>query len=206
MTGKEKPAGVLVLDVQAWAATTRLAKLTPEASLIVCDTPGTQQLPSWCAKRCQSKHGKVLAANAARLLVELVGPHMGLLDQELEKLAVYAGSAPKIEARDVDQLVGNNRAEQTFRIFDLIGEGKTGEALTFLTRLLDQGEAPVRLLAAFGWQLRRLAQAARLNAQGVPLGDAMIRAGVPEKPFALRAAEQQIRHLGRAGSIRCTTG
>jgi DNA polymerase-3 subunit delta len=152
-------------------------------------------LPAWCAQRCLSKHGKVLAANAARLLVELVGPEMGLLDQELEKLAVYAGSAPKIEARDVDQLVGNSRAEQTFKIFDLIGEGKAGEALSFLTRLLDQGEDPIRLLGAFGWQLRRLAQTARLSAQGVPLGEAMASAGV--KPFAVRAAEQQMRHLGR---------
>src|ERR1700722_8524285 len=45
LTGKEKPAGVLVLDVQAWASSTKLAKLTPDASLIVCDTPGGQQLP-----------------------------------------------------------------------------------------------------------------------------------------------------------------
>jgi DNA polymerase-3 subunit delta len=197
LLGKAKPTGVLVLDVQTWTASTKLAKATPEESLIVCKTPPAQQLPQWCAQRCQSQHGKILATAAARLLVALVGPQMGMLDQEMEKLAVYVGAAPRIDARDVDQLVGRSCAEQTFRIFDLIGEGKTGEALLFLNQLLDQGEEPLRLLGAFSWQLRRLAQAARLSAQGVPLGEAMTRAGVSEKPFARRAAEQQMRHLGR---------
>ena len=36
-------------------------------------------------------HGKQLVAAAARLLVELVGAEMGLLDQELAKLAAYVG-------------------------------------------------------------------------------------------------------------------
>jgi DNA polymerase-3 subunit delta len=122
---------------------------------------------------------------------------MGLLDSELGKLAVYAGSAPKIDARDVDQLVGRSRAENTWLIFDLIGAGKAAEALTFLDRLLDQGEDPIGLLGAFSWRLRQLAQATRLNSQGVPLQDALTRAGVKDFPKARQAAEQQMRHLGR---------
>jgi DNA polymerase-3 subunit delta len=194
---RSKPGGVLVLDVQTWSAGTKLAKVTPDTSLIVCKAQDSQQLPPWCVSWCQSQHGKTLAPAAARLLVELIGPEMGILAQEMEKLAVYAGEAAKIDARDVDQLVGQSRAESTFQIFDLIGAGKTGEALTFLGRLLDQGEDPMRLLGAFSWQLRRLAQTARLSAQGVPLSEAMDRAGVKNFPAARRGAEQQMRHLGR---------
>jgi DNA polymerase-3 subunit delta len=197
LAGRSNPTGVLVFDVQSWTSTTNLAKATPENSLIVCKAPSAQQLPAWCMRQCQGQHGKTLASAAARLLVELVGAEMGVLDQEMEKLAVYVGSAPKIETRDVDQLVGQSRAEQTFRIFDLIGEGKTGEALSFLDRMLDQGNDPHRVLGAFSWQLRRLALTARLNAQGVPLDEAMTRAGVATFPAARRSAEQQMRHLGR---------
>jgi DNA polymerase-3 subunit delta len=197
LAGRANPTGVLVLDVQNWASNTNLAKLTPDTSLLVCKAPGAQQLPPWCMRHCQSKHGKTLAAAAARLLVELVGAEMGVLDQEMEKLAVYVGAAPKIETKDVDQLVGQSRAEQTFRIFDLIGEGKAGEALAFLDRMLDQGTDPLAVLGAFRWQLRRLALSARLNAQGLPLDEAMTRAGVASFPSARRSAEQQMRHLGR---------
>jgi DNA polymerase-3 subunit delta len=197
LSGRSNPTGILVLDVQNWASNTNLAKQTPDSSLIVCKALSPQQLPAWCMRHCQSKHGKTLASAAARLLVELVGAEMGVLDQEMEKLAVYVGSAPKIETRDVDQLVGQSRAEQTFRIFDLIGEGKAGEALSFLDRMLDQGTDPLAVLGAFRWQLRRLALSARLNSQGIPLDTAMTRAGVATFPSARRSAEQQMRHLGR---------
>ncbi len=187
--------GVLVLDVQSWPANTKLAKLLPEAATIVCKAPAAAKLPEWCVQWCADRHGKPLSAHAARMLVDLVGTDMGLLDQEMAKLAIYADGNSRIDTADVDQLVGQSRAENTWKIFDLIGAGQIGAALTLLDRLLDQGEEPLRLLGAFSMQLRRLAQAARLHSQGSSLPDALERVGVP--PFGRRNAEQQLRHLGR---------
>ncbi|MFM7150007.1 MAG: DNA polymerase III subunit delta [Gemmataceae bacterium] len=195
---KEKPdaSGILVLDVQSWTATTKLAKMTPDAWLLTCKPPASQHLPQWCMQWCEKSHGKKLAPAAARLLVDHVGSEMGLLDSEMEKLAVYAGNNPQIDARDVDQLVGQSRSENTWQIFDLIGSGAVGEALSFLQRLIDQGEDPLRLLGAFSMQMRRLAQASRLKSQGVSLQESMNRAGIPNFPMARQAAEKQMRHLG----------
>jgi DNA polymerase-3 subunit delta len=192
-----KPAasGVLVLEVNSWPANTRLAKLVPDAATIVCKAPATQHLPGWCADWCAARHGKQLPTAAARLLVDLIGGDMGLLDQEMAKLAAYVGDAARIEAAEVDLLVGNSRAENTWKIFDLIGTGQVGAALALLDRLLDQGEEPMKLLGAFSLQLRRLAQVARLHGQGAAVSAALEQAGVP--PFARRNAEQQLRHLGR---------
>src|SRR5262249_43669190 len=181
---RDAPTGVLVLDVRTWASTTKLAKLTPDGWLITCKAPATHTLPQWCVQWCIGQYGKQLAAGAAKLLVELVGSQMGLLDKEMEKLAVYVGSAPKIDTRDVDQLVGQSRAEITWKIFDVIGAGKPDEALAMLDRLIAQGEDPMKLLGAFSYQLRNLAQTARLNAQGVPLPEAMTRAGIKNFPAA----------------------
>ena len=156
---------------------------------------GRRRLPEWCVRWCAAEHGKQLVAAAARLLVDLVGAEMGLLDQEMAKLAAYVGDAKRIDAADVDALVGNSRAENTWKIFDLIGDGQTGEALTLLDRLFDQGEDPFRLLGAFSMQLRRLAQAGRLAVQGTPPAAALEAVGVP--PFGRAAAEKQMRRLGR---------
>src|SRR5205814_115297 len=103
--GQPAANGVLILDVKAWPATTKLAKLVPDAQTIVCKAPAT------------------------------------------------------------------------------------------LARLFEQGEEPIAVLGAFSWQLRRLAQVARLSRQGLSVAAAMDRAGVP--PFAQRGVEQQLRHLGR---------
>ncbi|HXG08167.1 MAG TPA: DNA polymerase III subunit delta [Gemmataceae bacterium] len=192
--------GVLVLDVQSWPANTRLAKLIDPAATIQCKAPAAPKLPEWCIRQAAVGYGKELTLPAARMLVDLVGPEMGVLDQELAKLAAYAGEANRIDAADVDRLVGNSRAETTWKIFDAIGSGRPGEALAILDRLFDQGEDPLRILGAFSVQLRRLAQAARLAQEGLALADALDRVGVP--PFAQKGCEQQLRHLGRRRANR----
>jgi DNA polymerase-3 subunit delta len=192
--------GVLVLDVKSWPANTKLAKLVDAAAALVCKAPAAHRLPEWCVHRAAGAHGKQLSAAAAALLVDLVGADMGQLDQELAKLAVYVGDAARIDADDVDKLVGSSRAENTWKIFDAMAGGRPGEAVELLDRLFDQGEEPLRVLGAFSMQLRRLAQAYRLTQQGRPLAAALADAGVP--PFAVRGAEQQLRHLGRRRAER----
>jgi DNA polymerase-3 subunit delta len=171
-----------------------------DQSAIACKAPPAYKLAQWCVQWARGQHHKELASPAAALLVDLIGLEMGLLDQELEKLAVYVGTRGRIESADVDKLVGNSRAENTWKIFDAIAAGRSGEALAILERLFDQGEEPLRILGAFSMQLRRLAQAGRLAQQGTPLRAALEQVGVP--PYGLQGAEQQLRHLGRGRANR----
>lgn len=189
--GEPAATGVLVLEVKTWLASTKLAKAIPENCTIGCKTPPLKDLPPWCAGWCAERYGKQLTPVAARSLVDLIGAEMGQLDQEMNKLASYVGEGSRIEAADVDRLVGDSRAEKTFQIFELIGSGQTGKALTMLDRLLDQGEDPNKLLGAFSWQLRRLVQAARLQQQQWKPAE------IQEKTKLYRNVELQLRHFGR---------
>ncbi|MBI3821083.1 MAG: DNA polymerase III subunit delta, partial [Planctomycetes bacterium] len=135
--------GMLILEAKTWAANTRLAKMVGDAAGITCKAPRTQDLAGWCSRWCASQYGKQIAADAARLLTELVEPEMGLLDQELLKLSIYVGARSKIEVADVDKLVGNNRAQDIWKIFDAIGAGNVKDALAIVDRLFDQGEEPL---------------------------------------------------------------
>jgi DNA polymerase III subunit delta len=187
--------GVLILDVKTWASNTRLAKMIDNSASIACKAPGSQYVAKWCSDWCVNQYQKQLPMPAATLLVDLVGPEMGLLDQEMLKLSIYIGPRAKIDVEDVDKLVGNNRAADTWKIFDALASGNMKGAMAILERLFDQGEEPMRIIGAFSAQLRKLAQATRLSAQGVSLGAALAQVGVP--PFATRSAEEQMRHLGR---------
>src|SRR5207253_7626287 len=168
---------------------------------LVCKAPEAKKLPAWCAQWAASQHQKQITAHAAALLVELVGPEMGLLDQELLKLALYVGDRKRIDVEDVDKLVGRSRAESVWKILEAAGAGNAKEALTVLDRLLDQGEEPLRLLGALSSQLRQLAQAARLTVSAkVPLHAALEEVGV--RPFNLGGSERQLKHLGRQRALR----
>src|SRR5687767_8854014 len=79
-------AGVLVLDVKAFPENTKLAKALPDAAKVACKAPPAYKLGAWVREWAKAGHGKALAADAAELLVELVGTAMGQIDQELEKL------------------------------------------------------------------------------------------------------------------------
>jgi DNA polymerase-3 subunit delta len=187
--------GVLVLSVKSWPSNTRLAKIVGDSSAIACKAPANYRLPQWCIRWSADRHQKQLVAEAAALLVELVGPEMGLLDQELLKLAIYVGDRKRIGIDDVDKLVGRGRSQDIWKIFDAIGTGKAREAMLILDRLLEQGEDAIRLLGAFTSQLRQAAKAYRLTLQGRPIGVALQEAGVP--PFGIKQREQLLKHLGR---------
>jgi DNA polymerase-3 subunit delta len=191
----EKPArGVLVLLVASWPSTTRLAKLLGSDASIVCKAPPVSRLAQWCVSWAAARHGKELTPAAARLLLDLAGSAMGQLEQELAKLASYVGEARSIDEADVDRLVGNSQAQNTWKILDAITGGQPGQGLAILDRLLEQGEDPIRILGAFSFQLRRLAQASRLAQQGHPLPVAIEMAGIQD--FNRWRAEKQLRHLG----------
>jgi DNA polymerase III subunit delta len=193
--GSLPATGTLVLDVKTWQSTTRLAKLVSNSATLVCKALKPNSMPAWCSDWAKTHYGKQLPAQAAALLVDLIGPEMGLLDQELIKLSVYVGDRAKIDLAAVDRLVGNNRAENTWKIFDSMAAGNIKDGLARLQRLFDQGEEPMRLLGAFTSQLRKLAQAYRLTGQGLTPYAALEQAGFHQ--FGIKNAEAQMRHLGR---------
>lgn len=194
---KPSPVGVLVLDVKSFPETTKLAKALPDAAKITCKAPPPYKLPAWCIDWAKSYHKKKLDPAAADLLVELVGTGMGLLDQELGKLAVAVGAKPGIAAEDVERLVGRSKAADVFRILDAIGDGKAGEALSILEELFAEGEDPMAILGPLTAQLRKLAAVWRLHGrEKQALGPAMDAAGVPRWPKARESTERQLKHLG----------
>ncbi len=199
----DRPAkkGVLVLDVKSWTATTRLAKKTVELGLsLECSPLSAAALPRWLADQAKRKFGKQLEPAAAQLLIELAGTELGLLSQELGKLALYMGKQPAIDADAVTRLVGGWKAETTWVMLDAVLAGKTGLALQMLDKLLVAGEAAMMLLGAINWMFRPLAQATEIVRQGGQLGDAIIAAGA--RPQRVRDFEAYLKRIGFARAER----
>ncbi|VTR93009.1 dna polymerase iii subunit delta : DNA polymerase III, delta subunit OS=Singulisphaera acidiphila (strain ATCC BAA-1392 / DSM 18658 / VKM B-2454 / MOB10) GN=Sinac_2977 PE=4 SV=1: DNA_pol3_delta [Gemmata massiliana] len=194
---KPSRVGVLILDVKTFPETTKLAKALPDAAKIGCKALPIYKLSAWCVEWAKTAHKKKLAAGAADLLVELVGTSMGLLDQEIGKLANAVGSKPGIAAEDVDALVGRSKAADVFRIMDAVGEGRPGEALSILQELFGEGEDPMAVIGPLTAQLRKLATVGRLHlVEKMALGPAMDAANVPKWDKARISFDKQLKHLG----------
>jgi DNA polymerase-3 subunit delta len=193
----EKPSrsGVLVLSVKSWPGNTRLAKLVEKVGLAIeCKTPDERELPAWLIQVARSRFKVKLDDDAAQLLVELVGPEVGLLASEVEKLHVYIGDRGVIGRDDVAKMVGAGRVETIWRTVEAATTGQAAEALADLDHLLSSGEAPVRLLAGMSFSLLKVHHAGQLRRARVELREACQKAGI----FAggVEKVRQQHAHLG----------
>lgn len=204
---RPRSTGVLVLDLKTLASNTRLYKAIEAAGLLVdCSTPAAAATVKWLRSWAKQAHGFQLDASAADALVELVGPELGLLDQELAKLALTGGPGATVGVDMVREMVGSWRARTTWEMLDAVLDGKTAEALVQLDRLLLAGEHPIALLAQISATLRKLAAttqqivAAEKAGRRMPVRDALQHAGV--KGFVLQKSETQLRRLGRARGDR----
>lgn len=193
-------SAVLVLEVGTWPANTRLAKLVAESGLsIECKAPPPRSVPRWLAQWAKTRHDLRLGTAEAELLVELVGPELGLLDQELAKLAAACGG--EIQAEAIARLVGDWRTRSAWDLVDAAAAGDAPAALAQLDRLLSAGQQPVAVLAQLGTSLRRFAAATqrieRAEAAGKhpPLRQVLEQVGF--KSFVVQKAEQQLRQIGR---------
>ncbi len=194
----EKPSkkSLLVLDVGSFPKTTKLFKAVDRVGLsIECTELKGADLTRWIQTTVKERFGKQISREAAMLLPELAGTHLGLLDQEIEKVAAYAAERPQIDSEDVRKVVGGWKAETTWVMLDALRDGNLGFALTNLDKLLTSGEPALKLMGGIAFTFRKLAIATELSRQGMQLAAALKQAGV--FPYQVSAAENYLRRIGR---------
>ncbi len=131
----------------------------------------------------------------------MIGSELGLLDQELAKLAITLIDGKRVTPELVARYVGGWRAKTAWEMLDAALEGNLPEAIRQLDRLLASGEQALGILGQISASLRRFAAATRLvlaaetAGRRIALSQALEQAGV--RPFVLQKAERQLRRLGR---------
>ena len=201
---------VLILEVKTWPANTRLAKAVAQSGLTIrCQVPQqgreltefTKQLKDWLIHVAKSEHEANLKRAAVDLLLEQLPTEVGVLCQEVAKLALLTEKNGAIEADLVRKHVGNWRTRKTWDMIDAAAEGRAADALGQLDRLLAAGEEPHALLPQMASTFRRFAAAARAFEHAeqlrrpISLRAALQQSGMP--PFKLAAAEGQLKQIGR---------
>lgn len=146
------------------------------------------QLPSYVrdlAKSCNL----TLTSDALKLFCKRVGTNLAEVQGELEKLAGYIGERDIADEADVAAIVSDTRIESIFDLTDAMGRGDRAAVLTLLERVLDEGQAPLMVLAMMTRHFRQMWKISELMAQQVPQSEFPRRVGV--SPFFLKGLMQQ---------------
>jgi DNA polymerase-3 subunit delta len=160
------------------------------------------RLRQWLIDWSQCRHKARLDSQAADLLIELVGPEIGMLDQDLAKLALFVEPDDTITEEMVRDIVGGWRAKTVWELVDAAVDGDAAEALRQFDHLLQSGEHPLAVLGQISWSLRRFAAATRVYEEMEQKGradiqQALVEAGFPKWPNALDKAQRQLKQLSR---------
>ena len=141
LAAKPPSSGTLALVVKNWPGNTRLAKQVAKTGLAVdCRAPQRQvrnrsqldeaRLCKWIAAWARQQHQLKLSTSLAAQIMDLIGPHLGLIDQELAKLALYSDETGSVSAQTIVDVVGGWRTKTTWELLDAATTGNAGEAVS----------------------------------------------------------------------------
>ena len=133
------------------------------ASIEVRRLPRQESLSDWIQQRVGSKGGS-FNREASDQLAALVGRDLRLLDQEIEKLLLYADGR-QVTVEDVRALVSLARQADIFDLVDYVGRRESDLAMRVLHRMLEEEAEPLYLLAMLARQVRILIQVSELYQQ-----------------------------------------
>ena len=173
-----------------------LEQLRPLAEVREMPTPNGEALGRWIRSRV-GENGSSILPGAITLLTQLVGPNLRVLDNELEKLALYSGEQPIAEAH-VRELVPEIRETSVFNLVDAVLERRPAVALRATNRLSQGGAGFSEVIALMSMQIRRVVLARHLLDSGLPQPEIGSRLNLGPD-FVVRKTIQQARSHSAEG-------
>ena len=163
------------------------------------EPPRGRQLLAWVEEAARGR-GQAIHPRAVRELVELVGVDLMELDQELEKVCLFAGPGRTVGVDEVRAVARRSRAATVFELGDAVGEQDPERALAALRDLL-LTEHPLMILAMIVRHVELLLKARALLDQGA--GDRGLQAALKLPPFVVKKYASQ---AGRLSAGRLESG
>jgi len=142
-----------------------------------------------------------LSQDAARMLVERMGPRTVRLRNELQRLAIYVGPGGNIDGDDLAAMIADTSEEAIWTLADAIVEGDERTTLEVAERLVAQGEPLPKVIYGLAPRLRQAVVAARRLEAGVParqVADDLSMHPYAAKMLVGRIKDRSPEELGRA--------
>jgi DNA polymerase III subunit delta len=105
-------------------------------------------------KQAVSDAGQQIDPAAARLVAERAGTDIATLRGDVDKLLLYAAGKPKIDLKDVQEVVSAETAQDDWAVTNAIQRGNTAEALRQIGLALESGGVSYKILGQLAWFVR----------------------------------------------------
>ena len=157
-----------LIEYKADARTKLAALLKEKGSVVPFNRQRQGDLVDWISRRFKAMDHDI-GTEDAKYLIFLCGDLMNNLISEIGKIGSYAAHH-RVTRQDIDAVATPQLDAVVFQMTDAIAAGNFDKAAEVLGELLHMQEAPIKLLAVLGKQLRQLytARLAIEHRKGVP--------------------------------------
>ena len=145
--------------------------------------------PATFARARATPWGVTIETAAIQKLLEFGGEDLDALAGNVELCAGFVGAGGVISAATVGEVCVSTAESDVWRLTDAIVACDPDATLAELHRMLDDGEAPHRIMASIAWQLRQVLLVQDAARRGLPEREA----GVKMPPFKLRAVREMVQ-------------
>jgi len=145
---------VLVADKLDGRLTTTRDLRARAAVVPVSELPAAM-VPKWIESRSRTL-GHTIAPAAAQQILALAGPALSALAGEIEKVSLYVGAKKAITVEDVNRVVAGGLGSTLDELVNAVGERDLPRALRSLSRVLEAGEEPLRVLGFLNYRITDL--------------------------------------------------
>jgi len=192
---RSPPPG-LVLILQATIPARSRAKfykdLARVATAVEFKPVSADEAPGWLVSWAREELGVAVEIEAAQSLAGAAGTNLGILTQEVRKLAEMVGEGATVDVEAVRRGGLRLPRQDRWAWFDLVGNRRIRDAVRGLPVLLEQGESAVGLVIGLSTQLLRIGVA-------IEGGVSAVQAGLPPyQRFLARRIVGQARRWTRA--------
>lgn len=115
------------------------------ATVVKFDPIRDYQVAGWIARRARQQDREI-DAEATKILAAYVGTSLREIQNELDKLFIYAGDRRLIVPDDIRAIVGTSKEYNVFELQNAIGAKDLARSTEILSRMLDAGESPILII------------------------------------------------------------
>ncbi|HEV7615146.1 MAG TPA: DNA polymerase III subunit delta [Solirubrobacterales bacterium] len=191
---------VLIARAKAPAKLTKAVKAA-KGEIHEFEAPKAREMPRLLVTEAQ-RLGFRLDPAAARLLVDRMGASPVRLQNELERLALWAGAGGEVGAADIGAMIADTSEAAVWSLSDALLEGDAAAALRIGERLIEQGENVTGLIYGLASRLRSACAVVAQLEEG--MAPQQVESSLRMHPYAAKQLVARLRGADLA-SLRAAT-
>lgn len=167
-------------------------KIKKKGTVQVFEQLSDYTLIEWVKKTAEN-HDAIINEDAAKLLIQIVGKDLQMLNQEINKMAIYVESKGTINIDVVNALTVRKLEDNIFMLIELVANLEFDRAFQMFYDLMKNKEEPIKMVALFARQFRLMLHAKEF--QRIGYSERQIAEQLRAHPYAIKIALQQSRRF-----------